>query len=381
MHYAIISETWPPEVNGVALTVQALAEGLEARGHQVSVVRPRQSRDQVQPEGTRLVASLPLPRYPGLRMGLPAGRLLRREWQRARPDAVYIATEGPLGNAALGTARALGIPAATGLHTRFDRYMGAYGAGLLRGLALGWMRRFHNRGQATLVPTRELQDELSGLGFQQVRRLARAVDTVQFNPSHRDPGLRAGWGAEPDDPVLLHVGRLAAEKNLDLAIRAFRAVQARQPHARMVLVGDGPLRPTLARLHPDLVFAGTRRGDELARHYASADLFVFPSLSETFGNVTLEAMASGLPVVAQATGAAAEHLVDGRHGAAVPPADADAFVRACVHLAQDSGLRQVMGAAARQATASLDPASVAADFDRLLQSLAVEAGNGARSFA
>lgn len=381
MHYAIISETWPPEVNGVALTVQALAEGLEARGHRVTVVRPRQSRDQVQPEGTWLVDSLPLPRYPGLRMGRPAGRLLRREWQRDCPDAVYIATEGPLGNSALGAARALGIPAATGLHTRFDQYMDAYGAGLLRGLALAWMRRFHNRGQATLVPTRELQEELAGLGFRQLRRLARAVDTVQFDPAHRDRGLRASWGVAPEDPVLLHVGRLAAEKNLDLAIRAFRAVQARQPRARMVLVGDGPLRATLAGLHPDLEFAGVRRGDELARYYASADLFVFPSLSETFGNVTLEAMASGLPVIAQDTGAAAEHLVDGRHGAAVPPGDDDAFVRACVHLGMDPGLRRVMGAAARQATSSLEPASVAADFDRLLQSLATEAGNGARSFA
>lgn len=381
MHYAIISETWPPEVNGVALTVRALAGGLEARGHRVTVVRPRQSRNQVAPLGTRLVGSLPLPRYPGLRMGRPAGAMLRRAWGLERPDAVYVATEGPLGNSALDAARALGIPVATGLHTRFDHYMGAYGAGLLRGVALAWMRHFHNRGQATLVPTRELQEELAALGFRQVRRLARAVDTAQFRPSHRDRDLRAGWNAGPDDPVLLHVGRLAPEKNLALAIRAHRAVQARLPGARMVLVGDGPLRDALAREHPDLVFAGTRRGADLARHYASADLFVFPSLTETFGNVTLEAMASGLPVVAHATGAAGEHVADGRNGATVPPGAEDAFVSACVHLATEAELRRAMGVAARRATGGLDPAAVAADFDRLLQSLALEAGHGSRSFA
>lgn len=380
MHYAIISETWPPEVNGVALTVQSLADGLAARGHAVDVVRPRQSPQDTADARTLLVGSLPLPRYPGLRMGHWAGATLQRRWHDAAPDAVYIATEGPLGNSALRAARALGIPAATGLHTRFDHYMGAYGAGLLRGAALDWMRRFHNRGQATLVPTRELQDELEGLGFRTLRRLARAVDTRLFDPALRDPALRADWGADGDGPVLLHVGRVAAEKNLALAIRAFRAVQATQPRARMVLVGDGPLRSELELAHPDLVFAGTRRGNDLARHYASADLFVFPSLSETFGNVTLEAMAGGLPVVAQARGAAAEHLADGRHGASIAPDAPDAFVRACVHLAADGELRRAMGAAARQATSALDPARVAADFDRLLQSLVLETAHGSRSF-
>lgn len=381
MHYAIISETWPPEVNGVALTAQALAWGLEDRGHQVDVVRPRQSTGETPGPGTRLVGSLPLPRYPGLRMGQPSGRMLRREWRRQRPDAVYIATEGPLGNSALGAATALGIPIATGLHTRFDHYMGAYGAGLLQGAALAWMRRFHNRGQATLVPTRELQHELGSRGFHNVRRLARAVDTTLFTPAARDPRLRQDWGAEDGAPVLMHVGRLAAEKNLALAVRAFREVQRARPEARMVFVGDGPLRAALASEHPDMVFAGTRRGEDLARHYASADLFVFPSLSETFGNVTLEAMASGLPVVAQARGAAAEHLVDGRHGARVAPDDPEAFVRACVRLALHDDLRRAMGTAARQATATLDPARVSADFDHLLQSLAREAGNGSHSFA
>ena len=156
MRYAIVTETYPPEINGVALTVRGLEQGLRARGHEVSVVRPRQSADG-QGDGAAhelLVRGLPLPRYPGLRFGLPCAARLRRAWTAQRPDAIYVATEGPLGGSALKAARALGIAAATGFHTRFDEYMRDYGAPFLVGAALAWMRRFHNGADATLVPTR-----------------------------------------------------------------------------------------------------------------------------------------------------------------------------------------------------------------------------------
>ncbi|MDQ2703239.1 MAG: glycosyltransferase, partial [Pseudomonadota bacterium] len=173
MRYAIVTETWPPEINGVALTVQGLASGLRARGHEVPVVRPRQaSEDGVPDDGaTRLVRSLPLPRYPGLRIGLPAARTLRADWTARRPDAIYVATEGPLGWSALRAARQLGIPAASGFHTRFDSYMRDYGAPFLEPAAMRWMRRFHNGADATLVPTLELQDFLAARGFRNVVRL------------------------------------------------------------------------------------------------------------------------------------------------------------------------------------------------------------------
>ena len=371
MRYAIVTETYPPEINGVALTVQSLEHGLRDRGHAVETVRPRQSRQDAAARHELLVPGVPLPRYPGLRFGLPALRRLAAHWSQQRPDAIYVATEGPLGWSALRAARRLGIPAATGFHTRFDRYMRDYGAPWLETVALGWMRRFHNGAQATLVPTEELRDELSRLRFDNVVRLSRAVDLELFHPRHRDDALRAQWGLGPDGIAVVHVGRIAAEKNLPLAVNAFRALQAQRPDARFVWVGDGPMRAELAAQHPDFVFSGLQRGEALARHFASADLFVFPSRSETYGNVTLEALASGVPTIAFDYGAAREHLRDGRDGAAVADSEeADAaFVRAAVRIGADAALRAAMRLSARTAVDGLHPRRVAADFDALLQSL------------
>lgn len=380
MRYSIVTETWPPEVNGVALTVQGLARGLRDRGHAIEVVRPRQPVDAgAQPDfDTLQVRGADLPRYPGLRFGLPAPGLLRRRWTAQRPDAVYVATEGPLGWSALRAARGLGIPVATGFHTRFDAYMRDYGLALLERPARAWMRRFHNAAQATLVPTRELQDTLLRQGFRNVHRLARAVDTTLFDPAHRDRALRGRWGVGENGLAVVHVGRIAAEKHLDLAVRAFEAIRAARPEAVFVWVGDGPARERLQREHPHFVFCGVRRGAELARHFASADLFLFPSLSETFGNVTLEALASGVPTVAFDYGAAREYLRHGLHGAAIAVDAATGeqdFVEAAVRIATDDGLRRAMQARCREAVQALRPARVAEDFDHMLGSLATEGGD------
>ncbi|WP_342315810.1 glycosyltransferase family 1 protein [Lysobacter sp. FW306-1B-D06B] len=369
MRYAIVSETYPPEINGVALTVQGLEQGLRTRGHEVQLIRPRQGASDRAAAHEVLVRGAPLPRYPGLRLGLPAGGRIRDAWRAARPDAVYVATEGPLGWSALRAARRLGIPAASGFHTRFDEYMRDYGAGFLAGTALRWMRRFHNHADATLVPTRELVEFLRAQRFDNVVRLPRAVDTALFDPQRRSAALRAQWGAGEQTLVAIYVGRIAAEKNLELAVRAFRQLQAVRPDARFVWVGDGPARAKLEQDNPDFLFCRVQRGEALARHFASGDLFVFPSLSETFGNVTLEALASGVPTVAFDYGAAREYLRDGVHGAAIASHDEAGFVAACVRLAADDNARETMRTAARQAVAALRPEQVSADFDALLQQL------------
>ena len=368
LHIELVTETYPPDVNGVALTVQSLEHGLRQLGHAVGIVRPQRDDESPRPDpGLLLVEGAPIPRYPGLRFGLPAGKRLAARWMAQRPDAVYIATEGPLGWSALRACRRLGIPVATGFHTRFDDYVGRYGAGFLSPWVFSWLRRFHNKADATLVPTRELEHDLRQQGFRHVQRLGRAVDTRQFHPDWRDEMLRADWAAGTD-PVVLHVGRIAPEKNLPLAVRSFRALQAQRPGARFVWVGDGPARAELQAANPDFVFAGVQRGDALARHFASADLFCFPSLSETFGNVTLEAMASGLATVAFDYGAAREHLCNGAHGATAAFGDEAGFVEAFVQ----AGLRRdlaTLGAAARQAVLHLEPGQVAADFAALLGAL------------
>lgn len=383
MRIGIVSETWPPEINGVALTVHGLAAGLAARGHAVEVVRPRQTQPSA-PEPwleTVLTRGAALPRYPGLRFGLPAGQILRERWTQERPDAIYVATEGPLGGSALRAANALRIPAATGFHTRFDSYASHYGLRWLTPLVRSHLRRFHRRAAATLVPTDALAQELAVLGVGTARLLRRAVDTQLFYPDQRDPALRAQWGADASTPVMLYVGRIAAEKNLDLAVRAFRAAQRRQPALRFVWVGDGPARAALQAAHPDFIFAGMQRGDALARHIASADLFPFPSLSETFGNVILEALASGVPVIAYREGAAREHLRDGYNGYCIAPGDADAFVAATATLAGNPGLIRHMGRCAHESMARLSPDQVIREFESLLHELAEERDHGHDTFA
>ena len=366
MRYTIVTETYPPEVNGVSLTVNALESGLRSRGHTVEVIRPRQSGEtDGQPDQT-LVRGSPLPRYPGLRFGWPAGRRLRALWRKQRPDAIYVATEGPLGWSAVRTARRMGIPAIAGFHTQFDEYVQRYRAAFLTSVAFSWMRRFHNTADATIVPTDELAKFLSDRGFHNVQVLRRAVDTQRFDPVRRDPALRTSWGAHEDSLVVMYLGRIAPEKNLDLAVKSFRAIQCTQPDARFVWVGDGPARAAIAAANPDFIFTGVQRGDALATHFASADLFVFPSLTETFGNVTLEAMASAVPTVAFDYGAARQHLRDGEHGAAVPFGDHDAFEQAVLRVVADTEARKAMGTRARAAVAGMNPDAMSRQFDALL---------------
>ena len=367
MRYAIVTETYPPEVNGVALTVQSLEMGLREAGHQVDLVRPRQGNEADNGDAL-LVSGAGLPRYPGLRFGLPAPKRLARQWQQHRPDAIYIATEGPLGWSALRTARRLGIPVATGFHTRFDEYLPDYGVAWLQAAAMRWMRRFHNQADATLVPTQELQQFLGSQGFDRVRLLARAVDSTQFDPQRRDPALREEWGIDGTGFAAIYVGRIAPEKNLGLAVKAFRKLQQVRPKARFVFVGDGPSREKLAHENPDFIFCGVQRGEALARHFASGDLFLFASRSETFGNVTLEAMASGVATVAFDYGAAREYLRNDESGVAVN--DDEQFQAAAVRLAADDAERQRLGRNAAMAMKRLHPQQVVAEFEALLAELA-----------
>lgn len=341
---ALVTETYLPEINGVAMTLGRLAAGLAARGHRVRIVRPRQKHETTGrlPDGQLLTPGIPIPRYPDLRFGLPAGDRLHDAWLSRMPDIVHIATEGPLGFSALATARRLGIPVVSTFHTNFHSYSRHYGIGWLqRGIA-DYLRWFHNRTAATLVPTAALARQLGASGFHNVQVLSRGVDTELFNPAHRSDALRASWGAGPDDLVCSIVSRLAPEKNLGLAFAAFDAIRTDIPNARMICVGDGPQASMLARKYPVVHFSGMRQGDDLAAHYASADLFLFPSLTETFGNVVTEALASGLPVVAFDHAAAGDLVVAGRNGLLAAPGDAGAFIAASRAMA-----RQIAGQSVR----------------------------------
>jgi glycosyltransferase involved in cell wall biosynthesis len=340
LRICFVTETYPPEINGVALTLARLIGGLSARGHAISLVRPHQLGAEVSRAGhdVTLVRGLPLPGYPGLQLGVPAGRLLRRLWKRSRPDAVYVATEGPLGWSAVRTARRLGIPAVSGFHTNYHSYSHYYRLGCLKSIVVRYLRSLHNQTSRTLVPSPEMQRQLHGLGFRNVTLLGRGVDSDQFGPHHRDEELRLSWGVGRQGCAALYVGRIAPEKNLSLALDAYQAMRRVDESCKFILVGDGPLLASLQRSHPDLIFCGMKRGRELSRHFASANLFLFPSETETFGNVTLEAMASGLGVLAYDYAAARMHIIDGVTGMLAPYGDADAFVAAACRLADDRAL-------------------------------------------
>jgi glycosyltransferase involved in cell wall biosynthesis len=327
-HICIVTETFTPEINGVALTLSHLVDGLRANGHMVSVVRPRQRKADSSRRDplTTLVRGLPLPGYRGLQFGLPAGRLFRHTWNRCRPDVVYVATEGPLGWSAICAAQRLGIPAFSGFHTNYHSYSKHYRVACLERLVLKYLCGFHNRTNGTLVPTADLRDKLRGLGFKNVSFMGRGVDSQLFGPHRRCEEMRRDWGASDSDLVALYVGRLAPEKNLELAVEAYRSMKKQRDSVKFVLVGDGPLRASLQNEHRDLIFRGTQTGAELARHYASADVFLFPSETETFGNVTLEAMASGLVVVAYDYAAARLHIRHRETGVLVPYGNSREFL-------------------------------------------------------
>jgi glycosyltransferase involved in cell wall biosynthesis len=369
-HICVITETYPPEVNGVAFTLSHLVDGLSALGHAVSVVRPRQRRsdhpDCCYDPSVTLVPSLPFPWYKELQVGIPAGGLLRHCWRRRRPDVVYVATQGPLGWSAVRTARRLGIPVFSGFHTNFHSYSPFYGAGWLQPVIVRYLRGFHNRTYGTLVPSVDLREQLQASGFKNVSVLDRGVDSQLFTPERRCPELRYRWGVSDTGLAVLYVGRVAPEKNLRLAVAAYRAMQRFSDSARFIVVGDGPFRATLQKQHPDLIFCGVHTGEDLARYYASADVFLFPSETETFGNVTLEAMASGLVVIAYDYAAAGMHISSGETGVLVPSGAPKAFVDAAAKLAQAPQSLRKIRQQARAYARSVDWPHVVEKFETLL---------------
>jgi glycosyltransferase involved in cell wall biosynthesis len=374
LRVAVVSETYPPEVNGVAVTLAKVVDGLRAANHAVQLIRLRQSgtdaacEDELHPAYQEvLMRGFPIPRYPELRMGMPSKSALIRLWQLKRPDVVHIATEGPLGWSALRAAMYLRLPVSTDYRTNFQSYSTHYGVGFLNKPIMAYLKKFHNHAHCTMVPTEALRTSLADAGFQKLKVVSRGVDTVAYDPAHRSEELRAQWGLAPDDLAVVCVGRLAHEKNLALLLKAFEAIVARDPRARLVLVGDGPMRQELISRCPRAIFAGQLRGKSLAEHYASADLFLMPSLTETFGNVTTEAMASGLPVVAFNYAAAAELIVDGFNGSIVPMNDVDGFVLAALALAAKPLARKQMGVQARRSSLQLDWTCIVQKFEDVLQ--------------
>ena len=333
----IVTETYLPEVNGVSNTLSHLVEGL-LRYPNVSVqlVRPGQSTcdTSLQKDCFEefVVQGLPIPGYTEMHFGLPCKNRLLKLWREKTPNAIYIATEGPLGLSALKAAKQLSIPVLSGFHTNFHSYIQHYHLPWAKPLVFRYLRKFHNKTAGTLAPSEFQAQQLRSEQFENVQVMGRGVDIELFSPEKRDQTLRESWGLKPDDIALIHVGRLSAEKNIDLAIQAFEQVRKQKPKTKLVIVGEGPICGELKRnADPQIVLCGKKSGEELAKHYASGDVFLFPSMTDTFGNVVTEAMASGLAVVSFDYAAGQMHIKPGVSGYLAPLGDQQKFIDLCIH--------------------------------------------------
>ncbi|MEV0806646.1 glycosyltransferase family 1 protein [Micromonospora sp. NPDC050200] len=347
MRIAIVTESFPPDVNGVAHSVVRAAEHLVARGHQPLVIAPappgarRGPGDRHAYQVVR-IPSVPLPRYQGFRLGVPGARLSEALLAHT-PDVVHLASPFVLGARAATLAQRHGLPTVAVYQTDVASYARAYRVGWGEAAAWRRLREIHNSAHRTLAPSTRAAADLIAHGVRRIWLWRRGVDAVRFTPDKRCAALRRALA--PDGEVLVgYVGRLAPEKRVDLL-----ETTSRLPGVRVVVAGDGPARQQLERALPRVRFLGVQHGDDLARLYASLDVFVHTGPHETFGQTVQEASASGVPVVAPASGGPVDLVEPGVTGLLVPPADPAALADAVAGLVADASRRTAYGAAGRAA--------------------------------
>lgn len=332
---ALFTDTYAPQVNGVARTLERLASVIVARGGSVRVFTAHDP-EATSAGGVEQFPSRSFWAYPQLRLAWPRQREVRAALAEYAPTIVHAATEFGVGLAGRRAARDLGIPFVSSYHTSFVAYAEHYGLGLLARPGWHFMRWFHNGGLRTYCPTQAIVNEVNARGFERTAVWSRGVDGARFSPTYRSASLRERLGATDDTLVLSYVGRLAAEKGLNVALDALALVeQARPRQVRFLVVGDGPYEQEVrARAPQGTLLTGKLHGTALSEAFASGDVFLFPSTTDTFGNVMLEAMASGVPVIGADVGPTREQLQAGG-GWLAAPGNAAAFARAIIALIDD----------------------------------------------
>jgi glycosyltransferase involved in cell wall biosynthesis len=375
MRILFCTDTFPPQLNGVSVVTAAMVTGLRSRGWECGVMAPAYgpayspAARSVRPEPTMIphfpVRAWSWPPYPEVRLAWPSRQRVGALMDTFRPDVVHCATELLVGRAGLLEATARGIPVCTTYHTDFSRYCDAYGVPFLRPLVRRWIARFHRRATRTLVPSPTAQRDLSTLRVTGTHVWGGGIDAEQFHPRHYSLLTRHRY-AIGSAFTFLFVGRLAPEKNVELLLDAFARLQmARPTHpVRLLIAGTGPSEAALrARAGAGVTFLGAvDRATDLPALYASTDAFVFASATETLGLVLLEAMASGLPVIACQAGGVADYLEDERNGLAFAPGHVDGCVRAMTRVMEDESLRERVRSGART---TADAMSCTRELDRL----------------
>lgn len=367
MRIALFSEVYWPMVSGVGVTLLRLTDALEARGHQVRVY----SATYALPAGTadrpevHRSPSVPFFLYPDVQWAFPRLRDVVEDLTAFRPDVVHVATEFSLGIAGVKAARQLGLPIIASAHTDYDQYAVRYGVPWA--LRAGWhyLRWFYGQAHQVLCPSRIYEEAVHTHGVMHTGLWSRGVDPEVFAPRFRSETYRAGFGVGPGDLLVTYIGRIAREKNLGLLLEAWEMLAPERGSAKLVLVGRGPLEDDIRRREiPDVYVSGLLQGPALSAAYASADVFAFPSATETFGNSLLEAMGSGLPSLVAASGGVLEFAEHGGNAWLVEPDSAPAIADGLRRLMGDAALRHRLAAGALGTAGARDWGAV---YDRLLE--------------
>ena len=373
---ALFSEVYWPMVSGVGVTLLRLTEALQARGHEVRVYSATYPLAPGQPDRPEVhrSPSVPFFLYPDVQWAFPRLREVVDDLAQFRPDVVHVATEFSLGIAGVKAARQLGLPVIASAHTDYDQYAARYG--VTWALRAGWhyLRWFYGQANRVLCPSRIYEEALHRHGVLHTGLWSRGVDPAVFSPEFTSETYRTGFGVGRDDLLVTYVGRIAREKNLGLLLEAWEHLAGERAGAQLVLVGRGPLEDEIRRREiPGVHVTGLLQGPALSAAYASADVFVFPSATETFGNSLLEAMASGLPSLVAAAGGVLEFAAHGENALLVEPDSATAITHALRRLLHDAELRRRLGLGALRTARARDWGSV---YDALLRDYADAAAEG-----
>lgn len=338
MRIAYFTESLPPLTDGVSHTLTNLRDSLVREGHEFLFFSPFVPAPNGWDNNVVEMLSAPFPLYRKYRFSMPLFHDMKSMLAQFRPDIVHVCSPFFLGMAAYSYAREAGIPAVNSYHTRFASYMKYYKFGWLEWFAWGYLRWFYNQASRNFVPSEATIRELKSKGFKRLSLWQRGIDTDNFSPLFADPRLRQRWS--PDgSPIALFAGRLVKEKDVEVLIKADSILKQRRVEYKLVFVGDGPMKGELTKALPDAIFAGFLRGQELSRAYASADIFAFPSTTESFGNVVLEAAASGLPCIVPTEGGVMDLVHDGVTGYLTKPQDPEDFANRMESLLTNEWLR------------------------------------------
>ena len=376
MRIAIFSEVYWPMVSGVGVTLRRLADALAKRGHVVRVYSASYPLPEGQADRAEVhrSSSVPLFLYPDVQWAFPRYRGVLQDVVRFQPDIIHVATEFAMGVTGTRIARQLEIPVVASAHTDYEKYAARYNLDWFMRAGWGYLRWFYRQTSAVLCPSSFYQNHLISRGVLNTGIWSRGVDADRFHPMHRREEYRQSLGVAPGDTLVTYVGRIAREKDLDLLVQAWRRL-APGAHARLVLVGRGPLENELKRMNvPGIVLAGMKHDVELSAAYASSDVFVLPSTTETFGNVLLEGMASALPCLAVSAGGVLEFARHESNAWLVQPHSAEALAEGLEKLLRDHELRLHLGSGARRTALARGWEPV---FDSLLHEYA-RAGEGMR---